>query len=576
MTSNSTARRIVSRQSNQEKRVGRLSTVEKSACTDDIIRKRLDTLGNPYVEIGTALINQDNLVVNGDFTYDMTGWSSEVDLVTGFLIPTVDPEHGWLSISAIQLGFMDNITITSAPIEVDATKSYRTSLQWYDTYINEYSGDMQWTAKVVEYDQNDAFVKETTIAPASTPTPWDTWYEKSLDFTPDATTITVRIVLYGIMSSNNISMIATARIDTVSLVRTGNLPEIKVELEKVTVLSDDFQVDGTLTAGNINTTPTANCIPKADGTGKLATGWIPALPHSGLGGLSNDDHPQYLKWASNTGVIKWHGQQYSYRGLLNTSSGNVWTRIALVEIGTGIYQGANFKVEFLDGSDSWGRLIPISDAVYYIRCTRSGSVQDDYNDAEVEGEPTGYCRVVKTATGVYEIQVRGSGTYDHCTVVVQPVSTSSATTITYGQAAGSTTGTIYTATRPAYSTKFYPLTSPLTSTSWDGDARSTTAKTLIDLSAVFGVPAGVKAVLALIQCRDSASSGTATNYFSISPSSSADVHAIITRCSGLPNDYWASEVGVCPCDDNGDIYYQCTASGTSTLDVYLQIWGYWL
>jgi len=35
---------------------------------------------------------------------------------------------------------------------------------------------------------------------------------------------------------------------------------------------------------------------------------------------------------------------------------------------------------------------------------------------------------------------------------------------------------------------------PLTSTAWDGgDAFSTTAKTLIDLSAVFGVPAGVKA-----------------------------------------------------------------------------------
>ena len=31
---------------------------------------------------------------------------------------------------------------------------------------------------------------------------------------------------------------------------------------------------------------------------------------------------------------------------------------------------------------------------------------------------------------------------------------------------------------------FVPLTTPLTSTSWDGDARSTTAKTKIDLSAV--------------------------------------------------------------------------------------------
>ena len=124
------------------------------------------------------------------------------------------------------------------------------------------------------------------------------------------------------------------------------------------------------------------------------------------------------------------------------------------------------------------------------------------------------------------------------------------------------------------------LTAPITSTAWDGDAYSTTAKTLIDLSAVFttptAVPAGVKAVLVQVQCRDSASSGTATNHFSISPSSSADVNAIVTRCNGMPNDYWASEAGICPCDANGDIYYQCAASGTNTLDVYLQIWGYWL
>lgn len=47
------------------------------------------------------------------------------------------------------------------------------------------------------------------------------------------------------------------------------------------------------------------------------------------------------------------------------------------------------------------------------------------------------------------------------------------------------------------------LTTPLTSTSWDGDARSTTAKTKIDLSAVFGVPAGAKGILVRLVARDS-------------------------------------------------------------------------
>lgn len=30
------------------------------------------------------------------------------------------------------------------------------------------------------------------------------------------------------------------------------------------------------------------------------------------------------------------------------------------------------------------------------------------------------------------------------------------------------------------------------------------------------------------------------------------------------------------CDANGDIYYQLTASGSGTMDIYLEIWGYWL
>ena len=62
------------------------------------------------------------------------------------------------------------------------------------------------------------------------------------------------------------------------------------------------------------------------------------------------------------------------------------------------------------------------------------------------------------------------------------------------------------------------LTTPKTSDSWDGDARSTTAKTLIDLSAVFGVPAGVKAVLVGVSMRDSGSAAsTGGCYLILSP-----------------------------------------------------------
>ena len=122
--------------------------------------------------------------------------------------------------------------------------------------------------------------------------------------------------------------------------------------------------------------------------------------------------------------------------------------------------------------------------------------------------------------------------------------------------------------------RFVPLTTPLTSTSWDGDAYSVAAATLIDLSAVFGVPAGVKAVLVRLVCRDSVAWGTGGLFFAVSP---ADGSYAVYAVTVLPygGDVSAQTTGVCPCDANGDIYYTINASGAGTMDCWIQIWGYW-
>lgn len=118
------------------------------------------------------------------------------------------------------------------------------------------------------------------------------------------------------------------------------------------------------------------------------------------------------------------------------------------------------------------------------------------------------------------------------------------------------------------------LTTPLTSTAWDGDAYSTTSKTKIDLSSVFSVPAGVKAVLVTTAIRDSGSAaGDCT--FTLSPNDGS-LNGPKIGCSGLANDAFTYSTFIVPCDSNGDIYYQIVASGSGTMDVYLQIWGYWL
>lgn len=121
---------------------------------------------------------------------------------------------------------------------------------------------------------------------------------------------------------------------------------------------------------------------------------------------------------------------------------------------------------------------------------------------------------------------------------------------------------------------FVPLTTPLTSTSWDGDARSTTAKTKIDLSEVFGVPAGVKAVNVYWAWQDSGSANT-NCWLCLSPNSTA-ASGIFLGAYGQANDKRLFGSATIPCDANGDIYYQIRASGTETMDVYLEIWGYWL
>jgi len=115
------------------------------------------------------------------------------------------------------------------------------------------------------------------------------------------------------------------------------------------------------------------------------------------------------------------------------------------------------------------------------------------------------------------------------------------------------------------------LSAPLTSTAWDGDAYSTTAKTLIDLSAVFGVPAGVKAVYVTIQLRDSGSAASDT-FFILSPNDTANFGQ---ASSPMPvNDRYGRYAFIVPCNVDGDVYYQVGASGPGTMDVYIQIWGW--
>ncbi len=114
--------------------------------------------------------------------------------------------------------------------------------------------------------------------------------------------------------------------------------------------------------------------------------------------------------------------------------------------------------------------------------------------------------------------------------------------------------------------KFIALTTPLTSTSWDGDNKGTGDRATVDLSAVFGVPAGVKAVMMTIQTQANA----INDYIRFGPNSTYN-YALTCRTTRASQIAHAS--GIVPCDANGDVY--CYPSGTVE-SVYVWIWGYWL
>ena len=121
---------------------------------------------------------------------------------------------------------------------------------------------------------------------------------------------------------------------------------------------------------------------------------------------------------------------------------------------------------------------------------------------------------------------------------------------------------------------FHALAAPLTSASWAGNSFSSVGTpTQIDLSAVFGLPVGITAVLLYSDVNDSAALGTDGLYFTCGPSSS---YYYSTLNAPIGGDVSSIKTEMVPCDANGDIWYRIGASGSNTMDIRLQIVGYWL
>jgi hypothetical protein len=125
--------------------------------------------------------------------------------------------------------------------------------------------------------------------------------------------------------------------------------------------------------------------------------------------------------------------------------------------------------------------------------------------------------------------------------------------------------------------RFVPIDPPITSSTFNGNAFSTTGKTAITVSTAFsGVPSNAKALYCRVSVRDSGSANNANVWFGLSSNTTGGVFHIGVSPRGLPNDYYSEEDGICPVTANGLIYYQVSASGTATMDVVITVCGYFI
>ncbi len=122
---------------------------------------------------------------------------------------------------------------------------------------------------------------------------------------------------------------------------------------------------------------------------------------------------------------------------------------------------------------------------------------------------------------------------------------------------------------------YVPLATPLTSTSFDGDAFSDTAATKIDTSEVFDAPAGIKAAVVRLIARDSGAHPQTGLHVTLSSSSKMlATPQLSVRPPGA--DILSENCGIVNCDANGDFYYTIKASGAGTTDIWLSIVGYFI
>lgn len=158
------------------------------------------------------------------------------------------------------------------------------------------------------------------------------------------------------------------------------------------------------------------------------------------------------KLADNIRISGTFGIGDSYPVYVYRTSGGAdtdWKNIADITIDTGAYAAVSLQVEVINPHSNFGSKVDLDRHIFTVSARRSGATQDSYNDGLIAGPYADWVRLVKTSTGVYQLQVRQYANNKHIEFSCKVTSLLKAN-VSYNKSPsnGSTTGDIYTVTEP--------------------------------------------------------------------------------------------------------------------------------
>ena len=140
------------------------------------------------------------------------------------------------------------------------------------------------------------------------------------------------------------------------------------------------------------------------------------------------------------------------------TNSNTWYKVADLTWPTnGTYDGGSFEIEVLTNGGNFGSSVNVQHNHYLLAIHVSGAASLDTDTAYLRGKDSqnSELRVVKTASGTYELQVRALGNYRGIFIKVFANATDSSTvTPTDSLTAGSTSGTVYSPSQATSSDAF--------------------------------------------------------------------------------------------------------------------------